>query len=58
MQTGYGSLSLSSVPMATVEAVHQAAAKAGMTTRAWILRAIGQKLIFDTIDHKFGKGKP
>jgi len=43
-QTGYGSLSLSSVPLATVEAVQRAAAGAKTTTRAWILAAIQDKL--------------
>lgn len=43
-QKGYGSLSLNSVPITTVEAVQQAAAKAGISTRAWVLRAIERQL--------------
>ena len=43
-QKGYGSLSLNSVPMDTVNAVQGAAAKAGVSTRAWVLRAVEEKL--------------
>ena len=58
MQKGYGSLSLNSVPMDTVEAVQSAAAKAGISTRAWVLRAIEAKLWVGAFTSPPKGGKP
>lgn len=48
MPRSCGNLSLTGVPWATVLAVQEAAAKAGLTARAWVLRAVERNLEAET----------